>query len=44
MPNDKKSFSYRVWYVVDSRPFEYFIMLLIILNTIQLTMRVRNFS
>eukprot|EP00795_Rhopilema_esculentum_P010180 gene10180-18850_t len=40
MPKDKHSFSYRVWYVVDSRPFEYCIMLFIVLNTIQLMMRV----
>eukprot|EP00794_Sanderia_malayensis_P016019 gene16019-17636_t len=39
MPHDKHSFSYRVWYVVDSRPFEYCIMLFIGLNTFQLMMQ-----
>ena len=40
MPSDKKSLSYHVWYVVDSKPFEYFIMLLIVLNSVQLMMKV----
>ena len=40
MPNDKHSFSYRVWYVVDSRPFEFCIMIFIALNTVQLMMQV----
>ncbi|KAK2555559.1 Voltage-dependent calcium channel type A subunit alpha-1 [Acropora cervicornis] len=30
---------YRIWRIVDSRPFEYFIMLLIALNTLILTMK-----
>ena len=41
MPDDKKSLSYRVWMVVDSDQFEYFIMSLIVLNTLQLMMKVR---
>ena len=40
MPDDKKSLSYRVWMVVDSDQFEYFIMSLIVLNTLQLMMKV----
>ncbi|XP_057290676.1 voltage-dependent calcium channel type A subunit alpha-1-like isoform X2 [Hydractinia symbiolongicarpus] len=39
MPANKNSLSYRVWYIVDSSPFEYFIMTLIILNTVQLMMK-----
>jgi len=38
-PSNKKSFQFRVWLVVQSKPFEYFIILLIILNTIQLMMK-----
>ena len=39
MPSKKSSLSYHVWYVVDSNPFEYFIMILIVLNTVQLMMK-----
>ncbi|CAB4001908.1 voltage-dependent N-type calcium channel subunit alpha-1B-like isoform X1, partial [Paramuricea clavata] len=38
MPADKKTWSYKVWLVVVSKPFELFIMALIILNTIVLMM------
>ncbi|XP_066923067.1 muscle calcium channel subunit alpha-1-like isoform X2 [Clytia hemisphaerica] len=44
MPSDKKSLSYHVWYVVDSKPFEYFIMLLIVLNSVQLMMKYNKMS
>jgi hypothetical protein len=40
MPADKKTWSYKVWLVVVSKPFELFIMALIILNTIVLMMEV----
>ena len=40
MPEDPNTWQYRVWKIVDSRPFEYFIMLLIALNTLILTMKV----
>ena len=40
MPEDPNTWQYRVWRIVDSRPFEYFIMLLIALNTLILTMKV----
>ncbi|KAJ7339584.1 hypothetical protein OS493_005987 [Desmophyllum pertusum] len=39
MPVDPNTWQYRVWRIVDSRPFEYFIMLLIALNTLILTMK-----
>ena len=41
MPSDEKTLSYKVWLVVDSKPFELFIMALIILNTVILMMQVR---
>jgi len=40
MPEDPNTWQYRVWRLVDSRPFEYFIMLLIALNTLILMMKV----
>jgi len=40
MPKEMDSFKYKVWKVVVSTPFEYFIMILIILNTILLMMKV----
>ena len=40
MPEDPNTWQYRIWTIVDSRPFEYFIMLLIALNTLILTMKV----
>ncbi|XP_038071611.1 voltage-dependent calcium channel type A subunit alpha-1-like isoform X1 [Patiria miniata] len=39
VPVDKNSIKYKVWKLVVSRPFEYFIMLLIALNTIALMMK-----
>ncbi|XP_068694848.1 voltage-dependent calcium channel type A subunit alpha-1-like isoform X3 [Montipora foliosa] len=42
MPEDPNTWQYRVWRIVDSRPFEYFIMLLIALNTLILTMKFHN--
>ena len=43
MPEDPNTWQYRIWRIVDSRPFEYFIMLLIALNTLILMMKVRAF-
>ena len=40
MPKERDSFKYKLWRVVVSRPFEYFIMLLIVLNTLLLMMKV----
>ena len=40
MPKDRDSFKYKLWRVVVSTPFEYFIMFLIVLNTILLMMKV----
>ena len=42
MPKDKDSLKYKIWRVVVSTAFEYFIMVLIVLNTILLMMKVRN--
>lgn len=42
MPKDKDSFKYKIWRVVVSTPFEYFIMVLIVLNTLLLMMKVRR--
>ncbi|XP_070615693.1 LOW QUALITY PROTEIN: voltage-dependent N-type calcium channel subunit alpha-1B [Erythrolamprus reginae] len=39
MPQNKQSFQYRMWKFVVSLPFEYFIMVLIALNTIVLMMK-----
>ncbi|XP_071746366.1 voltage-dependent calcium channel type A subunit alpha-1 isoform X5 [Lepeophtheirus salmonis] len=39
MPKEMDSFKYKLWRVVVSTPFEYFIMILIILNTILLMMK-----
>lgn len=46
MPKERDSFKYKLWRVVVSSPFEYFIMLLIVLNTILLMMKVgqKNFN
>ncbi|EDV27941.1 uncharacterized protein TRIADDRAFT_53006 [Trichoplax adhaerens] len=38
MPKDKKSYAYKVWRIVTSTPFEFIIMVLIIVNTIVLMM------
>lgn len=43
MPKEMDSFKYKIWRVVVSTPFEYFIMILIILNTILLMMKVSTF-
>jgi hypothetical protein len=40
MPQEMDSFKYKIWRVVVSTPFEYFIMCLIVLNTILLMMKV----
>jgi hypothetical protein len=40
MPRERDSFKYKLWRVVVSTPFEYFIMSLIVLNTILLMMKV----
>ena len=42
MPKERESFKYKLWRVVVSSPFEYFIMTLIVLNTILLMMKVSN--
>ncbi|EUB57745.1 Voltage-dependent L-type calcium channel subunit alpha-1D [Echinococcus granulosus] len=41
MPEDSKSFKYRIWQLVVSGPFEYFIMIMIALNTLVLMMKAR---
>ena len=40
MPKDKESLKYRIWKLVVSSPFEYFIMVMIALNTLILMMKV----
>lgn len=42
MPEERVGFKYRLWRIVESTPFEYFIMTLIVLNTILLMMKVRT--
>lgn len=42
MPKNKTTFKYKVWKVVASTPFEYFILLLIVLNTVLLMMKVSS--
>ena len=42
MPKERDSFKYKLWRVVVSSPFEYFIMTLIVLNTILLMMKVSS--
>nr|AXF54067.1 voltage-dependent calcium channel A type alpha-1 [Ditylenchus destructor] len=39
MPEDKNSMKYRIWRLVTSTPFEYFIMAMICVNTIILMMK-----
>ncbi|KAG6457069.1 hypothetical protein O3G_MSEX010098 [Manduca sexta] len=39
MPSKRASFKYKVWRIVVSTPFEYFIMTLIVLNTLLLMMK-----
>lgn len=42
MPRNKQSVKYRVWKLVVSQPFDYFIMAMIVFNTIVLMMKVRT--
>ena len=42
MPQDRSGFSFKVWRVVDSKPFEIIIMVLIALNAIGLMWSVCN--
>ncbi|XKL62043.1 hypothetical protein PGB90_001876 [Kerria lacca] len=42
MPKDRNSFKYKVWRVVVSNLFEYFIMTLIVFNTLLLMMKFHN--
>ncbi|KAL0896001.1 hypothetical protein ABMA27_011991 [Loxostege sticticalis] len=42
MPSKRASFKYKVWRLVVSTPFEYFIMTLIVLNTLLLMMKYYN--
>ena len=42
MPKNRNSFKFRVWRLVVSSPFEYFIMIMIAMNTIILMMKVRS--
>ncbi|XP_064457887.1 voltage-dependent calcium channel type A subunit alpha-1-like isoform X3 [Ornithodoros turicata] len=44
MPKNKDSLKYKIWKVVVSTPFEYFIMVLIVLNTLLLMMKFNNQS
>ncbi|GJQ73114.1 hypothetical protein Trydic_g1743 [Trypoxylus dichotomus] len=39
MPNKRNSFKYKIWRLVVSTPFEYFIMMLIVFNTLLLMMK-----
>lgn len=41
MPKERNSLKYKIWRIVVSTPFEYFIMMLIIFNTLLLMMKVR---
>lgn len=40
MPKERNSIKYKIWRIVVSTPFEYFIMILIVLNTLLLMMKV----
>ena len=42
MPEERVGVRYRLWRIVESTPFEYFIMTLIVFNTILLMMKVRS--
>lgn len=42
MPNKRNSVKYKIWRIVVSTPFEYFIMILIVLNTLLLMMKVSS--
>ena len=37
---ERDSYKYKLWRLVESTPFEYFIMTLIVLNTVLLMMKV----
>uniref|UniRef100_T1H6Q1 Ion transport domain-containing protein n=1 Tax=Megaselia scalaris TaxID=36166 RepID=T1H6Q1_MEGSC len=39
MPKRRDTFKYKVWRIVVSTPFEYFIMMLIVFNTLLLMMK-----
>ncbi|KNC23583.1 Voltage-dependent calcium channel type A subunit alpha-1, partial [Lucilia cuprina] len=39
MPKNRNTFKYKVWRIVVSTPFEYFIMMLIVFNTLLLMMK-----
>ncbi|XP_020288402.1 voltage-dependent calcium channel type A subunit alpha-1 isoform X5 [Pseudomyrmex gracilis] len=39
MPKERNSIKYKIWRIVVSTPFEYFIMVLIVLNTLLLMMK-----
>ncbi|XP_025830104.1 voltage-dependent calcium channel type A subunit alpha-1 isoform X9 [Agrilus planipennis] len=39
MPTKRNSFKYKIWRIVVSTPFEYFIMMLIVFNTLLLMMK-----
>ncbi|XP_072765473.1 voltage-dependent calcium channel type A subunit alpha-1 isoform X11 [Anoplolepis gracilipes] len=39
MPKERNSVKYKIWRIVVSTPFEYFIMILIVLNTVLLMMK-----
>ncbi|XP_039288587.1 voltage-dependent calcium channel type A subunit alpha-1 isoform X2 [Nilaparvata lugens] len=39
MPNKRNGFKYKIWRLVVSTPFEYFIMMLIVFNTLLLMMK-----
>ncbi|KAF6205927.1 hypothetical protein GE061_020103 [Apolygus lucorum] len=42
MPSKRSSFKYKIWRIVVSTPFEYFIMMLIVFNTLLLMMKYRE--
>ncbi|XP_035706296.1 voltage-dependent calcium channel type A subunit alpha-1 isoform X5 [Folsomia candida] len=42
MPKNRDSIKYKIWRMVASTPFEYFIMMLIVLNTLLLMMKYRQ--
>ncbi|XP_030243321.1 voltage-dependent calcium channel type A subunit alpha-1 isoform X26 [Drosophila navojoa] len=44
MPKNRNTFKYKVWRIVVSTPFEYFIMMLIVFNTLLLMMKYHNQS
>ncbi|XP_070515119.1 voltage-dependent calcium channel type A subunit alpha-1 isoform X18 [Cardiocondyla obscurior] len=44
MPKERNSIKYKIWRIVVSTPFEYFIMILIVFNTILLMMKFYNQS